>query len=206
MENWKPVPSYEELYEVSDHGNVKSLRLNRLLKPSKTTTGYRKIELYKNGVCKSFKIHRLVLYAFEGVKSDLVNHEDGNRLNNHLSNLKYCDQSYNIKHAYRTGLMKCNLYGNENRILNEYKNGSNIKKLSKKYDTTEKTIRKFLLENNVEIKSISEVQRKYDIDFNELKRMFEMGMSNVEIAKTFKTNRRLIAQYKYQMKRGRLKF
>lgn len=110
MEKWKPVKGFEN-YEVSDMGNIKSLNYNhtgeaKILKPGKQRGGYLYINLYKNAKRYSKKIHRLVAEAFipnpEGKPQ--VNHIDGNKKNNKLSNLEWSTNQENQQHAYNTGL------------------------------------------------------------------------------------------------------
>lgn len=117
-EIWKPIKNYEGLYEVSNHGRVRSLdrwRISgrykcamlykgRILKPGKNAVGYLKVDLSKNGKQKTCRVNRLVLAAFVG-SSDLEgNHIDGDKENNKLENLEYLTCSENHKHAYRIGL------------------------------------------------------------------------------------------------------
>lgn len=120
-EQWKPIIGYEGFYEISNYGKVRSLtRQNghggriireapKILKLSKTTTGYWKIELKLNGKRNSYKVHRLVLFAFVGDPppgKEITNHKDGNRLNNYVDNLEWCSQRENVLHAVKTGLRK----------------------------------------------------------------------------------------------------
>lgn len=118
-EIWKPVKGYEGLYEVSDLGNIKSLRKRvdsgkchrtypeRILKAHPDPKGYMKVVLsdreHNSHICK---VHRLVAEAFISNPDNLpqVNHIDGNKTNNALSNLEWCDQSKNMKHAFKLGL------------------------------------------------------------------------------------------------------
>jgi len=76
FETWKPVPGYEGLYEVSDHGRVWSIkRLGvkahraRELKPWHSS-GYRWVTLTKMGKQSKFSIHRLVMATFVGPLPD----------------------------------------------------------------------------------------------------------------------------------------
>lgn len=119
---WIPIKNYEGLYEISNAGEVKSLRSGNLLKQSKTTTGYKKVELYKGGRKRSMKVHRLVGIAFlpnEGNKP-IINHIDGNPINNNVNNLEWCDQKYNMQHAYDTGLIPSNIHAFKNELIREY--------------------------------------------------------------------------------------
>ena len=108
-EIWKDIVGYEGLYQVSNMGRVKSLNYNhtgkeKLLSPLKDSGGYLRANLCKNGKPKMYKVHRLVLMTFSPVenmdKLD-INHIDENKLNNNLSNLEWCDRSYNINHGTR---------------------------------------------------------------------------------------------------------
>lgn len=116
-EIWRPVVGYEN-YMVSNLGVVKSLSRDidnrrgiyiskeRILKLSKDGSGYPLVKLYKDGIGKQKKVHRLVAEAFiintENKKE--VNHEDGVKDNNIVSNLSWATGSENISHAFRKGL------------------------------------------------------------------------------------------------------
>lgn len=110
IEEWRDIPGYEGLYQVSSFGRVKRLAgspkcwTERILKqvPNK---GYPQVALSKNGCPLTRQVHQLVCLAFLGEANHLhVNHKDGNPLNNHLSNLEYVTPSENSLHAYNTGL------------------------------------------------------------------------------------------------------
>lgn len=97
-------------YFVTLEGKVWSAKRNqfRILKPCKDKDGYGLYKLRHKGQCKTFKGHRLVALMFipnpKG-KSD-VNHKDGNKLNNCVSNLEWCTRLENNQHGFRTGLLK----------------------------------------------------------------------------------------------------
>ena len=69
---------------------------------------YLRSNLWKDGKYKTFSIHRLVAEAFLPNPNNfpVVNHKDGNKLNNRVDNLEWCTQSYNVKESYRLGLQK----------------------------------------------------------------------------------------------------
>lgn len=107
-EIWKPVAGYEELYEVSSLGRVKSLannksRKEKILKPY-NDDGYLQVQLYRDGKRKFFKVHRLVAAAFIPNPLGLpeVNHKDENPSNNVVENIEWCDRSYNVNYGTRT--------------------------------------------------------------------------------------------------------
>ena len=107
-EIWKDVIGYETLYQVSNLGRVKSIgKANEhLLKGRDDTNGYLKVALYKNKICKNFKIHRLVAIAFIENKDNkpCVNHINANKTDNILENLEWCSYSENSLHSHKLGL------------------------------------------------------------------------------------------------------
>lgn len=117
-EKWLPIPNYEDLYQVSNYGIIKSLprewstgvgirkHNGIILKQCIKKTGYVQVCLSKCGVIKYFLVHRLVALAFipntENKKE--INHKDGNKLNNNDWNLEWSTPSENIKHSYANKL------------------------------------------------------------------------------------------------------
>lgn len=114
MEKWKFIEGYEDRYLISDKGRIKSLvnnngkRRELIRIPRKGKNGYLYLNLWKDGKCKSKKIHRLVAEHFikNPNNKPQVNHIDGNKLNNKVSNLEWCTAQENTMHAINTGLMK----------------------------------------------------------------------------------------------------
>jgi hypothetical protein len=108
MEVWKDIEGYEGLYQVSNIGRVKSLKgeIEKMISISIKETGYHRVTLIKDSVCKRKYVHVLVAEAFIG-KSDLeVNHINGIKSDNRVENLEWVTKSDNIKHAYKIGLKK----------------------------------------------------------------------------------------------------
>lgn len=116
-EIWKDIVGYEGYYQVSNKGRVKSLgrkgsgcclfdRIKKITK-SKDKTHYDSFGLCINGKSKSFMIHRVIAIHFipnpESKKE--VNHIDGNKSNNSISNLEWVTPSENIYHGLKLGIM-----------------------------------------------------------------------------------------------------
>lgn len=103
-ESWLPVPGYAGKYEVSDLGRVRSLLRHapRILRYERTYEGYLRVELYLDGAWKKLRVHGLVLLAFRGQRlaGATVDHLDGDKENNRLSNLEYVSRKENIRRAW----------------------------------------------------------------------------------------------------------
>lgn len=97
-----------EDYYVTEYGDVYSTKRNKIkkLKSSPNNSGYLGVSLYKNDVCHPTAIHRIVATTFISNKEldKSVNHKDGNKLNNHFSNLEFMSCQDNITHAIKNGL------------------------------------------------------------------------------------------------------
>lgn len=118
-EVWKPVIGYEGHYEVSNFGNIKSIfrllvdvnnktyrKYELILKPSINKYGYLQVGLSINNKLKSYTVHRLVAEAFidNPFNKPTVNHKDGNKLNNFVSNLEWATKSEQAVHSLDMGL------------------------------------------------------------------------------------------------------
>lgn len=109
-EVWKIIEKYPN-YMISNLGKIKSLNYKRtgkeqILKQSINGRGYYYVLISINNKYKNILIHKAVAEAFlenDNNYSD-VNHIDGNKLNNCITNLEFCTRSENIKHAYKNNL------------------------------------------------------------------------------------------------------
>lgn len=112
IEIWKDVPNYENKYQISSFGNVKSIyRISgkiRLLRPMKDKDGYLYVALSVLGKIKTFKVHQLVAMAFHGHVPDgtmniVVDHKDNNRMNNCVNNLQLIPHRENTSKDKKAG-------------------------------------------------------------------------------------------------------
>ena len=102
MEIWKKINGFNDKYEVSNFGNIKSNFYGKfkLLKCTKhKQNGYHYIQLMDNGLKKTFRVHKLVIETFIGTKEGVINHIDLNKSNNHLSNLEWVSIRENKCHS-----------------------------------------------------------------------------------------------------------
>lgn len=111
QEEWKVFSNGN--YAVSNHGRVKRVTIGRrtwpgrFLKPTLMKIGYHQVRPVINGRNVHMYVHALVAEHFIGAKPPLceVNHKDGNKTNNHVSNLEYVTHGDNMRHAFRTCLV-----------------------------------------------------------------------------------------------------
>jgi len=118
QEVWADVKGYEGIYKVSTLGNVKRVGSFRgvnksylngyYLTPVDNGKGYFRIKLTVNNKSKRVMLHRIIAEAFipNVNNKPVVNHLDGNKKNNDISNLQWCTQRENCIHAYKIGLRK----------------------------------------------------------------------------------------------------
>lgn len=101
-EEWKEIKDYEN-YEISNFGDVRNKKTQRILKPWKCTSGYLEVYLWNNGKSEVKLIHRLVALAFLTNPTNLsqVNHKDEDKTNNAVDNLEWCDSKYNANYGTR---------------------------------------------------------------------------------------------------------
>jgi len=146
MKSWKKIKGFEN-YAVSYVGIVMNLKTKKILKLEKTK-GYLRVSLCKEGTVKRFLVHRLVALCYLENKENktCVNHKNGDKEWNHVSNLEWCSYSENERHSYDI-LQKINPIrklttdqANHVRLIGVKGHNGNIKDLAKKYSVDTSTI------------------------------------------------------------------
>lgn len=104
-EEWMII-KYNNNYEVSNLGNVRNRKSQKILKPAISNKGYYLVSLSRDCKQHTYTIHKLVMEHFNRCAFDyeVINHKDHNKLNNTLENLEYITQKENVKDAYNNGL------------------------------------------------------------------------------------------------------
>jgi hypothetical protein len=121
-EIWKDAVGYEGIYEISNTGKVRTKEdkttftkrhgirrwSQRTLKQKVSKDKTCRVSLWKDGKEKTWLVHRLVAFAYLPlvVDKDCVNHMDGNRMNNAVTNLEWCNHTENNNHAFDNKLIK----------------------------------------------------------------------------------------------------
>ena len=147
--DWKPIKGFENLYEVSNTGEVRSLdhirrtgrseylQKGKLLKSGlNKKTNYLMVSLSKNGKSITKYIHKLVAESFldnpNGYK--YINHKDENTLNNNVENLEWCSAKYNANYGNRNKKIadklskKINQYDLDNNFIKTWNSSIEIER------------------------------------------------------------------------------
>lgn len=155
-EIWKDIKGYEEHYQISNKGRVKSLARRfidcrgrnqnikeRIMKVGKDTDGYPIVALYKNNKAKTQTVHRLVAKHFlkriEG--KNTINHKNFIRDDNIFTNLEWCTTKENILFSAKEGRYSKLTNKQILEIYNRIKNGERQPKIAKEYCVDSRTIR-----------------------------------------------------------------
>lgn len=106
-EVWGSLPELKGLFEVSNLGNVRTVKSKQLRKAQLQKLGYRRISLRVDSELLGYQLHRLVALVHIPNPNDYreINHIDGDKENNNVDNLEWCTRSQNMSHAFRTGLV-----------------------------------------------------------------------------------------------------
>ena len=122
-EIWKEIKGYE-YYLISTEGNVKVKHSNKMITTHNLQGGYKIVCLRKEKKWKQFKMHRLIADAFiengDVKNKKIVNHKDGNKLNNNTNNLEWVTHSENSKHAHAIGMYNKHLKTPKKKLDDNY--------------------------------------------------------------------------------------
>ncbi len=93
-------------YAISNYGKLKNIKTGKILKPQLNKQGYLQYGICQNGIKKTIRAHRLVALMFveNRFNYDVVNHIDGNKINNVYTNLEWVTNSENTIHAQKNDL------------------------------------------------------------------------------------------------------
>ncbi|CAH6421815.1 HNH endonuclease [uncultured virus] len=111
-EIYKPVniEKFKDIYVISNFGNLKNKISGKISQSNSLRSGYKSVWLSNNGFSKNYKIHILVAKTFLQKpsldKNLIINHKNGNKLDNYSGNLEWITKSGNVKHAYENNLIK----------------------------------------------------------------------------------------------------
>lgn len=112
----RKIPDFDG-YKIDENGNVYSLFINRIMKVKESKSGYKSVGLRKNGRYYWFNCHRLVLMSFKQIPKNSNElqacHIDGDRNNNHISNLRWDSPKNNTFDKYGHGTMFNNPKGQD---------------------------------------------------------------------------------------------
>lgn len=170
-EIWKDIKDYENIYQVSNLGQVKRLKSFRkngasgyyqpekILKQTDRGNGYLCVHLSKNGKGKIFSTHVLVATAFleKDDTKNQVNHKNGDRKNNTVDNLEWCTAQENIVHSVKVlkrYIDKSGLKLGSPACIKKNLNITNGKEIFNTYEEIIKFVRKNPKYKDVSVKTI----------------------------------------------------
>lgn len=127
-EIWKPILDYEN-YVVSNLGNVKNIKRNKLLSPGLNKDGYKLVVLYKNNKPLTRTVHRLVAQTFipNYANKPQVNHKNEVRTDNRVENLEWMTSKENMNYGSRNLNISKSLKGNKNCLGRKLSNETKLK-------------------------------------------------------------------------------
>ena len=100
---WKDIPNWEKYYEINEFGEIRNKITKVLIAGDINNAGYYRVCLYRDGKKERFFRHRLVATLFVQNPNNYseVNHIDGNKGNNSMNNLQWCNRTTNEREAHR---------------------------------------------------------------------------------------------------------
>lgn len=167
---------YDTDYFVTEDGDVYGIKNpSKILSATDNVKGYPMVTLKVNDRRRTISVHKLVAEAFvyndDPLSKNQINHKDGNKHNNHYTNLEWVTCSENVRHAFRTGLKKPK-YGKDHpntvfdedlihKICKSYKSGLSIKQIKKKLNIKNPD----LVRNIIQGKYWRHISSKYNIEY-----------------------------------------
>lgn len=146
LDTFKPIENYENCL-INEEGQIYLKKKNKFLKPFKMKNDYLHVILMNKRNCQLFPIHRLVAMTFIPNPDNLecVIHKDGDKLNNHISNLEWCTRSQSTKNSWDNCLEKgiresCvrHLDDNLKNLFDDiFKNNLKTKDIAKKFNLSQ---------------------------------------------------------------------
>ena len=173
-------------YEVSNKGNVRNVKTERVLVPCYTKMGYQQVNLVSdNGIIKKFYIHRLVAEGFipNPHNYTIINHINAVKDNNEDINLEWCTQAHNVRQAWEMGICKCKnvvYIKNEDLVGKTFKSNFQgeytVMSIYKKIKNIQYFVIKFHDTNNEKVVAKTQIQNNKVGDYN-----FTVYKNNLEI-------------------------
>ena len=125
-------------YDITKEGVIINLKTNRKYKGTIGNNGYLTFNTKRNNKNYNYLVHRLIAIKYIPNPNNypVINHIDGNKLNNSIDNLEWCTQSDNIKHAFNTGLKEgtgktvLQIDVNTHKIINIFKSAKEAERIT----------------------------------------------------------------------------
>lgn len=179
-EIWIVAPGTNNTYEVSNMGRIRNSIYHNILSPNDTGKGYKSIRIANKMMCRSFKVHRLVMLAFAPIENPdeyTVHHKDFNPSNNRLDNLEWVSIADNIARSVKNG-----------RYL----------EANKKHSTRMKTLTEsgnnWLINRNIGLRGEKAPGAKLsDVQATDIRSRRFLGETCVSLAKEFNVSHQLIS-------------
>lgn len=159
---WRHIPGYEGLYMANNYGEIMRLPReqsndltggvsvfpSKILKPKVSKSGYLHIQLTKDGKPKTFLVHRIIAMTFleqENGDELQVNHIDGDKTNNQITNLEFTTAKENTRHAFLIGLRTRKVDEQQvGDIISRYLNGESQKSIARAYGLYYTTVYRYI--------------------------------------------------------------